>query len=308
MFGAAAGCRCRVLLEGAAVRVACALSSLVCWCRCTGWGWPAVRVALEVACWCRWRMLLQGVAVLELVPLQGAVEGCCFRVLSEQRVRFGAGLCCCRVPLQGAAVRVRVRFGGLLVPLQGAAVLLEWRARCVELACRCYCLRAVCILGTWVLLQGTAVRVRCALWNLGTGVRGRLRHVYGSVGVGPWWRLHVCRNKTGERLVAMILFASWGLCHAGVLDRLIEWVIDWLIDWLIDLFFMSLFLYFFIIYSFIHAYSTYSCMRPWPRFGKAFSWSAPRSQRLAKGLSQPCTGWAPPWTEKVFLADCILNW
>ena len=109
-------CRCRVLLEGAAVRVACALSSLVCWCRCTVEG-AAVRVALEVACWCRWRMLLQGVAVLELVPLQGAVEGCCFRVLSEQRVRFGAGLCCCRVPLQGAAVRVRVRFGGLLVPL-----------------------------------------------------------------------------------------------------------------------------------------------------------------------------------------------
>ena len=44
-----------------------------------------------------------------------------------------------------------MRFGAdLLVLLQGTGAGY-------------YCQRAVCILGTWVLLQGAAVRVRCAL-------------------------------------------------------------------------------------------------------------------------------------------------
>ena len=48
-----------------------------------------------------------------------------------------------------------VRFGaGLLVLLQGAV------AGC---GCRVLLSKAVCILGTSVRLQGTAVRVRCAL-------------------------------------------------------------------------------------------------------------------------------------------------
>ena len=46
--GAAAGCRCTVLLQGAAVKVVCAL-----------WSWPA----------CRCRVLLQGAGGL---ALQGA--------------------------------------------------------------------------------------------------------------------------------------------------------------------------------------------------------------------------------------------
>ena len=67
-----------------------------------------------------------------LVPMQGAAAGCCFRVLLSKRcVCFGFG-------------------AGLLVPLQGAGAGY-------------YCQRAVCILGTWVLLHGIAVRTQCAL-------------------------------------------------------------------------------------------------------------------------------------------------
>ena len=69
--GAAAGCRCKVLLRGDAVRVAYAIC------------------AVELACPCRCR-----------VSMLGAAVECIFRVLlSECCVRFGAGLL---VPLQGA--------------------------------------------------------------------------------------------------------------------------------------------------------------------------------------------------------------
>ena len=115
------------------------------------------------------------------MPLQGAairavcaVEPASLKVpLLEGRVRFAAGLplpllaralwswpaaagcalelacwCCCRVSLQCAA--------------SGLQVVLLVRAGY-------YCQRAVCILGTWVLLQGTAVRVQCeaarCLWQ-----------------------------------------------------------------------------------------------------------------------------------------------
>ena len=72
-----------------------------------------------------------------LVLLKGAAVGYCFRVLLlEWCARFGAG--------------VRVT---LLV--QGAAAGCGCRVQ--------YCQKAVCILGTWELLQGIAVRVRCAL-------------------------------------------------------------------------------------------------------------------------------------------------
>ena len=86
-FGAGmlVGCCCRVLLAGAAVRVACALwgapagrvllegvllsalwSMLGSWCRCKVLLLERVVCALELGCWCRWR-----------VPLPGAAEGCC---------------------------------------------------------------------------------------------------------------------------------------------------------------------------------------------------------------------------------------
>ena len=86
--GAAAGCCCR--LEGAAVRVVCAL-------------W---RVALGCCC-------QSGVCALErdgaagvwlLVPLWGAAGGCCCKVLPSE--------CCCAV----CALEL-----GCCVPLQGAA-------------------------------------------------------------------------------------------------------------------------------------------------------------------------------------------
>ena len=75
--GAAAGCRCRVLLEGAAVRVACAL-------------WSGHAGALQ-------RVVLDGAAVtvvsaLWMVPRGGVLEGA------------GLGTW---VLLQGTAVRVR---------------------------------------------------------------------------------------------------------------------------------------------------------------------------------------------------------
>ena len=99
-----------------------------------------------------------------LVVLQGAAAKCWFRVLWS--LPTGSAGCRCRVSLQSLCFfRVLlseccVRFGAdLLVLLQGTGAGY-------------YCQRAVCILGTWVLLQGAAVRVRCALWSLGTGIAG----------------------------------------------------------------------------------------------------------------------------------------
>ena len=111
--GAAAGCRCRAVLEGAAVRVVCALSR-----------WPT-----------------------------GAAAGCCFRVLLFRMVCVCVcvGVCGCVC----VCVSVCVRFGaGLLVPLQAVCAL---EGACCAAGYYCYyCQRAM-------LLQGTAVRVRCAL-------------------------------------------------------------------------------------------------------------------------------------------------
>ena len=76
------------------------------------------------------------------------------------RLGCAAARCRCRVLLRGVAVT--------LPPLQGAAA----RCRCrvpLQGAAR-GCQRAASNLGTWVLLQGAAVRVWCALWSLGAGV------------------------------------------------------------------------------------------------------------------------------------------
>ena len=76
-----------------------------------------------------------------LVPLQGAAAECYFRVLLlEWCVRFGGGLRRCRVPLQGAAPgRCRV-----------ICVLWSWRAGC---CCRVRlqgaAVRVVCALWGW---------------------------------------------------------------------------------------------------------------------------------------------------------------
>ena len=94
--GAAAGCRCRVPLQGAAQGAAV---GVVC--------------ALELASWCRCRVLLQGAVPLHCccwVPLQNAVRAAAAGLLFERCVRFGAGVL---VPLQSAAsagpCRVRVQ-------------------------------------------------------------------------------------------------------------------------------------------------------------------------------------------------------
>ena len=105
--GADAECRCKVLLEGAAVGVACALSSSYR-CRVLLEG-AAVRVvrAFEPACWCRWRVLLH------------AAAGCC----------WSSGVCV-------VCVCVRARFGvGMLVAVQGAAAGCCFRCCCQSRVC-----------------------------------------------------------------------------------------------------------------------------------------------------------------------------
>ena len=97
--GAAAGCRCRVLLEGAAVRVACAL-----------WSGHAA------AAGCRW--------------------------------------CCCQSSVWALA--------GMLVPLQGEGAACQAGVCAFERACWCRCR----------LIVGAAIKVLCALWNLGDGTVG----------------------------------------------------------------------------------------------------------------------------------------
>eukprot|EP00435_Cladocopium_sp_Y103_P056837 s301_g19.t1 len=90
--GAAAGC-CGVLLEGAAVRVVCALwTGHIDACSFTQKSRKTVNALLEGALRFEWGML---------VPLRGA---CCLRVLLEGAVRFGGGMLApLQVPLHGAA-------------------------------------------------------------------------------------------------------------------------------------------------------------------------------------------------------------
>ena len=179
-------------------------------------GCCCLRVLL-LECWlagaagCRWclRVLLLEWCVcvcacaLEL-PLQSAASGCC-----------AVAGCRCWVPLQNT-VRVPCALWRML--LQVAAVremcaLWSWPG------CRCrvqlqgtvppqgadagagggLLSKGCLILGAWVPLQGTALRVRCALWSLGAGVAaGWVRDGYGSAGVGPWWRFRWCCGKKGE--------------------------------------------------------------------------------------------------------------
>ena len=111
--GAAAGYRCKVLLEGAAVKGARALWSGHAG-AAAGCGWKVLLegaavsgvCAVERACWCCWR-----------VPLQGAAEGCENGVCALERGGAAARCRCLRVLLEGAAVRLVCS----LVPLQDAA-------------------------------------------------------------------------------------------------------------------------------------------------------------------------------------------
>ena len=146
---------------------------------------------LERACWCRSRVLLcqSGVCALELA------YWCCCRVLLSECAGAAAGCrcfrgCCCCVRL-GA---------GLLVPLKGAVAGCGCR---VILSKGCYrVLLSECGVGyeAWVLV-----------W---------LRDVYGSVDIGPGWRLCLCRSKKKHALGCHQTksFAIWGLCWRNFIN------------------------------------------------------------------------------------------
>ena len=128
-----------------------------------------------------------------LVPLQGAAAGCCSGCCCWGGVRFGAGLlvplqsaasgCCAAALLLLGAPAERCQSCGCRAAVRAMCTLWSWRAGATAECCFCrpvqgagagyYCQRAVCILGIWVLLQGTAVRGRCALWSFGAGVAAR---------------------------------------------------------------------------------------------------------------------------------------
>ena len=192
--GAAAGCRCRVLLQGAAVRVVCAFWS------------PHVGAAAGqgATTGCCFKVLLLEWCVRfragMLVPLQGAPSGCCFRVLLlEWCVRFGTLLVtagCCL----GAAVRVaRVRFGaGLLVPLLRVALSFE-------LACFCRC---CVLLSVWSWSAGAATGCRCSCCFRVLLLEWRVRF-----GAGLLVPLH---GATARCHCTMPLQGVAGCCQSGV--------------------------------------------------------------------------------------------
>ena len=170
-------CRCRVPLQGAAVRVLFALWSLVAArCRC-----KSAVCALELGCWCRWRACFCQSAVLLVWTLgAGAVGGAA----------------------ASAAVRVRCCWCGpwVLVPLEGPlqVLLSEWAAAGVDLGCwcrwrgrcKCCCQSAECCVRfeacMLVPLQGAAAGCHCRVPLHGAAVR-----VPGAAGV----ELGCCRCK-----------------------------------------------------------------------------------------------------------------
>ena len=141
--GAAAGCCCRVLLSAlwglgaGAARSWVLLPGTAAGCRCaTRCRRQSAVCALELGCWCRCRVLLQGSACR--VPqgtAVGCLQGACVGVVCA------LGLGCagrrCRVPLQGAAVRV------LLLGLVAGATA---GPPCRVLLPKCCCQGAFCTL------------------------------------------------------------------------------------------------------------------------------------------------------------------
>ena len=166
--GAAAGCRCRVLLESAAVRVVCAV-----------WSWPVGAAAAAAGCRCR--VLLQGAAARAVCalwrwPAGAAARFRCRVLLLEWRVRAAACAlelaCWC---LQAAVTVVLACWCCCRVLLSKCCVLWSWRAGAaasgvcaVELACRCRhcrvslsCAAAECFVR--VLLSDCCVRFGAGL-------------------------------------------------------------------------------------------------------------------------------------------------
>ena len=144
-----AGCCCKVLLSECCVRFgAWLLVPLQGRVPLQG---AAVRVLLELGCWCSCRVLSQGACVRVTFRLWSLVAG-------------AAVLRCCRMP-------VRVVFA-LLLPLQGAAAgrccqsavcALDAAAGCCFQGWKC-CMR----LGTWVRASG-GCRCRAPLQGAATG-------------------------------------------------------------------------------------------------------------------------------------------
>ena len=96
--GAAAGCCCKVLLQGAAVRVLCGL-----------WSWVALQLQ---GCRCR-------------VPLQGAAE-CCLRFGAWLLVRCSRCLCCCSGKLRQVLSRVQSFFSFSVFVFRTRRALVGW--------------------------------------------------------------------------------------------------------------------------------------------------------------------------------------
>ena len=175
--------------------------------------------ALELACWCCCSVPLQG-AVLKrrvrfgvgmLVPLQGAVAGCCC-----QSVRFGASVLVplCKAPLQSAAsgcccLEQCVPCGaGLHGPFAGCRWRVLLSKGCLHLrnlgaATGCCCESAVCAmkLGCMASLQGGGCEMSKA-WAF--GLDGDYVYV----------------AKKGERLVATKKYLLLPEVYVGVIrDR-----------------------------------------------------------------------------------------
>ena len=98
--GAVAGCRRRVPLQGASVRVLCGL-----------WSWVALQLQ---GCRCR-------------VPLQGAAE-CCLRFGAWLLVRCSRCLCCCSGKLRQVLSRVQSFFSFSLFVFRTRRALAGWYA------------------------------------------------------------------------------------------------------------------------------------------------------------------------------------
>ena len=131
------------------------------------------------ACWCQSDLCERACWCLCRVPLQGVAAG---RVQGA-----GAGCHCQRVPVsKGASVK---GCQCQRVPLSKGCLHL----RNLDAATVYCCQSAVCVM------------------------RGWLRDVYGSVGIGPWWRLRLCLSKKGERLVATKKYLLLSGAYAGVI-------------------------------------------------------------------------------------------
>ena len=211
--GAAARCSCKVLLEGAAVKVVCARCSMLAPLQEGRCKLREGAAATDRCCFASCPAL-QVLSARVGVPRHGTAAGCCLRVLLLERctpLQEGAALRVvfalwgmlvhCAVLLEGAAVRVAQRIGtGMLVPVQGAA---GW--------CCCVCFGA----GMRVpLQQSDAYSGICAVEvNLGAATGCCSQSAVCAMKLVCWCR---CRGWPRE-VCQKISFAIWSPCWRNFL-------------------------------------------------------------------------------------------